>query len=331
MNKISRDIAFLGNAIVDIIAETSDELLLYLKVPKGTMQLIDNKTADKLTNNIKNSIVVSGGSAANTAVGFSSFGGNACFIGQTGLDEFGSLFSVDINNAKVFFENKAINDANKTSKSIILVTPDAERSMSTFLGASVNFNINSINEDLILNSKVLYIEGYLFDQLAAKKAIYHCCKLAKNKNIQIALSLSDLFCVERHRSDFLDLIVNFVDIVFANEAEIKSLYNLTLKESVECIKHDVTIGAITLGSVGSIVFDGNKEHVINPVKVKSPVDTTGAGDLFAAGFLYGYMNKYLIEECGNLGSKAAAEIINYYGARPKISLKSLINKKLYFE
>ena len=325
MNKSYKDITFIGNAIVDIIAKTSDELLMELKIPKGGMQLVDSETADKLINNIKESAVVSGGSAANTAVGFSSFGGNACFIGQTGLDKFGELFSEDINKSKVFFENKVVNQLNKTSKSIILVTPDAERSMSTFLGASINFNINCINEDLILNSKVLYIEGYLFDQPAAKKAIYHCCKLAKEKNIQIALSLSDLFCVERHRSEFLNLIVEFVDIVFANEQEIKSLYKSTLNKCVEFIKRDVKLGAITLGYKGSIVFKGQNEHIIKPIKVETLIDTTGAGDLFASGFLYGYIKKYSIQNCGDLGSKAAAEIITYYGARPKISLKNLID------
>ena len=325
MNKIQNDITFLGNAIVDIIAETSDEFLNELQIPKGTMQLIDSERADKLTNSIKNSIVVSGGSAANTAVGFSSFGGNACFIGQTGSDKFGDLFSKDINKSKVFFENKLTNELNKTSKSIILVTPDAERSMSTFLGASVNFNINGVNEDLVLNSKLLYIEGYLFDQSAAKKAIYHCCKLAKDANIQIALSLSDLFCVERHRSDFLDLIIEFVDIVFANESEIKSLYKLPLNNCVERIKYDTKVGAITLGPQGSIVFEGENQYAIKPIKVKTPIDTTGAGDLFASGFLYGYVNKYSTQKCGNLGSKAAAEIITYFGARPKISLKNLID------
>ena len=324
MNKLDKDITFLGNAIIDIIIKTSDEVLSELQIPKGGMQLIDSETADQLINNIEESTIVSGGSAANTAVGFSSFGGNACFIGQTGSDKFGVLFSEDINKSKVFFENMVINELNKTSKSIILVTPDAERSMSTFLGASVNFNINSINQDLILNSKLLYIEGYLFDQPEAKKAIYHCCELAKDKNIQIALSLSDLFCVERHRSDFLDLIVKFVDIVFANEEEIKSLYKSTLNECIERIKHDVETGAITLGSEGSIVFQGQMEYVIKPIKVETPIDTTGAGDLFASGFLYGYINKYSIQNCGNLGSKAAAEIITYYGARPKISLKNLI-------
>ncbi len=224
-----------------------------------------------------------------------------------------------------FFQNKTPKILEKTSKSIILVTPDAERSMSTFLGASVSFNIKCINEDLILNSQLLYIEGYLFDQPEAKKAIYHCCELAKNKNIQIALSLSDLFCVERHRDDFLNLIIEYVDIIFANEEEIKSLYKSNLNDCIKFIKGDVKMGAITLGSKGSIVFETKNEHVINPIIVKSPLDTTGAGDLFAAGFLYGYIHKYSIEECGNLGSKAAAEIITYYGARPKISLKNLIN------
>ncbi|MDC0093540.1 adenosine kinase [Alphaproteobacteria bacterium] len=313
-----------------MIAETSDKFLKDMDIPKGGMQLIDTKTADNLIVKIKKPVIISGGSAANTAVGFCSFGGSACFIGQTGSDEFGDLFSKDINKSNVFFQNKPSNLLEKTSKSIILVTPDAERSMNTFLGASVSFNINCINEDQIINSKLLYIEGYLFDQPEAKKAIYHCCKLAQDKNIQIVLSLSDLFCVERHRDDFHNLINEYIDIIFANEEEIKSLYQSTLNKCVELIKHEVTIGAITLGSEGSIVFENQNEYVIKPIKIERPIDTTGAGDLFASGFLYGYINKYSTQNCGVLGTKAAAEIIKYYGARPKILLENLIDKDKLF-
>ena len=325
MNKINYDISLIGNAIVDIIAQTSDSILNDLGIQKGAMQIIDSETTDNLLNVIKNPIIISGGSAANTAVGFSSFGGKACFIGQTGLDEFGSLFEKNINEAGVFFKSKESNALEKTSKSIVLVTPDAERSMNTFLGASTNFNINCVNEELILNSKILYLEGYLFDQPEAKKAIYHCCKIAKANNIQIGLSLSDLFCVERHRSDFLNLISDFIDIIFANEAEIKSLYKMDLRSCINSIKDKVKIGAITLGSEGSVVFKNDLEHVVNPIKINNLVDTTGAGDLFASGFLYGLTSSLSIEQCGSLGTKAASEIITHYGARPKNSLKKLLN------
>ena len=337
MNKINRDITYLGNAIIDIVSEISDDMLSELQIPKGGMQLVDTETADKLINIVRNPTIVSGGSAANTAVGFSSFGGSACFIGQTGSDKFGRLFSDNINKSKVFFENKFENKSNKTSKSIILVTPDAERSMSTFLGASIDFNINCINEDLILNSKILYIEGYLFDQLAAKKAIYHCCKLAQKNNIQIALSLSDSFCVERHREDFLNLIKTFINIIFANSSELKALYQLNYDLSLWAIRSDVETGAVTQGENGAFVWSNNgdataEEHeelAINAHEVKTVVDTTGAGDLFASGFLYRLMNDYPLVACGNLGSKAASEIIQYYGARPKISLKRLINQDIF--
>jgi sugar/nucleoside kinase (ribokinase family) len=329
MNKINRDITFLGNAIVDILGETSDEVLIELQIPKGGMQLIDSDTADKLINNIKQPTIVSGGSAANTAVGFSSFGGSSCFIGQTGFDKFGKLFSEDINQSKVFFENKATNNLNKTSKSVILVTPDAERSMSTFLGASVDFNIDCVNEDLILNSKILYIEGYLFDQPEAKKAIYHCCKLAQKNNIQIALSLSDSFCVERHREDFLNLIKTFINIIFANNSELTALYQLDYDLSLRKIRNDVETGAVTRGELGAFVWKNNgdesaedqEELTIEAYEIQTIVDTTGAGDLFASGFLYGLINDYPLVACGNLGSKAASEIIQHYGARPKALLK----------
>lgn len=318
------EICFIGNAIVDILAKISNETLNKLKIPKGSMQLIDEHTSNKILECIQDTSVISGGSAANTAVGFKSFGGKCSFIGQIGNDKFGSLFSKDLNNAGIFFESKNFQIIEKTSKSIILITPDAERSMNTFLGASIKFNINSFDENFIINSSIIYIEGYLFDQPEAKKAIYHCCNLAKSQNKKVALSLSDLFCVDRHRIDFLDLIENYVDIIFANKHEIKSLYKSDLAQSINTIKNNVDFGAITLGSKGAIVFENKAEYSIDPIFVEQLVDTTGAGDLFAAGFLFGFINKYSIEKCGHLGNRAASEIIKHIGARPKITLKLIL-------
>jgi len=319
------EITFIGNAIIDIISKITDENLNALNIRKGSMQLIDEKSSNKILNYVKNPIIISGGSAANTAVGFSSFGGKCSFIGQTCNDEFGVLFSKDLNNSGVFFENKIIQNSVKTSKSIVLVTPDAERSMNTYLGASVQFNINCINEELIINSKIIYIEGYLFDHEDAKKAIIHCCKLAKSNNCRIALSLSDSFCVERHREEFCVLINKYVDIIFANETEILSLYQSNLQESLKKIREVVGVGAITIGPKGSIVFQNQIKNWVPTITVNDPVDTTGAGDIFASGFLFGLINKYSIEDCGKLGNKAASDIIKYFGARPKISLKTFLN------
>ena len=319
------EICFIGNAIVDILSNTSDEILHKLKIPKGSMQLVDEELSDKILKNIKNPIIIPGGSAANTAVGFQSFGGKCSFIGQIGNDEFGDLFSKELNNSGVFFQDQNYKLYEKTSKSIVLITPDAERSMNTFLGASIKFNINSLDEEFITNCNMIYVEGYLFDQHDAKNAIYHCCKIAKSNNIKIALSLSDLFCVDRHRQEFLDLIHNYVNVIFANESEINSLYKMDLTASLNKIKTNVETGAITLGSKGSIVFENKIEHFIDPVDVGKPVDTTGAGDLYASGFLYGFIKKYSIKNCGILGNKSASEIIKYMGARPKISLKSFLN------
>ena len=318
------EICFIGNAIVDILSEISSETLKKLRIPKGSMQLIDEEASDKILKYIKNPSIISGGSAANTAVGFKSLGGKCSFIGQIGKDNFGDLFSKDLNNSGVFFQDKDFLLSEKTSKSIVLVTPDAERSMNTFLGASNKFNINSFDEQFIINSSMIYIEGYLFDQPKAKEAIYHCCNLAKSQNKKVALSLSDLFCVDRHRIDFLNLIDKYVDIIFANEDEIKSLYQSELKASINAIKKNVNVGAITLGSKGSIVFENKLEYHVDPISVIELVDTTGAGDLFASGFLFGLTNKYSIQKCGYLGNKAASEIIKYIGARPKISLKSIL-------
>ena len=318
-------VCFIGNAIVDIISKFSEENLKELKIPKGSMQLIDEESSNLILDYLNNPIIISGGSAANTAVGFSSFGGKCSFIGQIGNDDFGILFSKDLNNSGVFFENKITKTLEKTSKSIVLVTPDAERTMNTYLGASVQFNRDCINEDLIINSKIIYIEGYLFDQSDAKKAIYYCCKLAKAHNCKVALSLSDSFCVDRHRVEFSDLIYEFVDIIFANKAEIQSLYQLNLQESIKKIKENVEVGAITLGSKGSVVFQNQIENFVTPIIVNGLVDTTGAGDIFASGFLFGLINKYSIEDCGKLGSKVAAYIIKHIGARPRVPLKTFLN------
>ena len=318
------EICFIGNAIVDILSKTSNEMLHKLRIPKGSMQIVDHETCDKILKYIQNPSIISGGSAANTAVGYNSFGGKCCFIGQIGNDKFGDLFAKDLNNSGVFFQDKDLQLAEKTSKSIVLVTPDAERSMNTFLGASNKFNIKSFDEKFIINSSMIYIEGYLFDQPEAKEAIFYCCNIAKSQNKKVALSLSDLFCVDRHRIDFLKLIDEYVDIIFANEEEIKSLYQSELKESINNIKNNVNFGAITLGSKGSVVFENKLEYLVDPISVVELVDTTGAGDLFAAGFLFGFFNKYSIKKCGHLGNKAASEIIKHVGARPKISLKEIL-------
>jgi len=318
------EICFIGNAIVDILSKTSNEMLHKLKIPKGSMQIIDQENCEKILKHIQNPSIISGGSAANTAVGYNSFGGKCCFIGQIGNDKFGDLFSKDLNNSGVFFQDKDFQLLEKTSKSIVLVTPDGERSMNTFLGASNKFNIKSFDEQFIINSSIIYIEGYLFDQPEAKEAIYYCCNLAKSHDKKIALSLSDLFCVDRHRIDFLKLIDEYIDIIFANEEEIKSLYKSELKDSINNIKKNVDLGAITLGSKGSVVFQNNLEYLVDSISVTELVDTTGAGDLFAAGFLFGFINNYSIEKCGHLGNKSASEIIKHIGARPKISLKAIL-------
>ena len=318
------EICFIGNAIVDILSKISNEMLHKLRIPKGSMQIVDQELCDKILKHIHNPLIISGGSAANTAVGYNSFGGNCSFIGQIGNDKFGDLFSKDLNNSGVFFQDKDSLTLEKTSKSIVLVTPDAERSMNTFLGASNKFNMKSFDEQLIINSSIIYIEGYLFDQPKAKEAIYYCCNLAKSRDKKIALSLSDLFCVDRHRIDFLKLIDEYVDIIFANEHEIKSLYQSELKESINNIKNYVDCGAITLGPKGSVVFENKLEYLVDPISSVELVDTTGAGDLFASGFLFGFTHKYSIQKCGYLGNKAASEIIKHIGARPKISLKSML-------
>ena len=314
------DICFIGNAIVDILSKISYETLNDLKIRKGSMNLVDEESSDKILKYIQNPSIISGGSAANTAVGFRSFGGNCSFIGQIGKDKFGVIFE-GLNNSGVFFQDKDYLPS-ENSKCIILLLL-TQRELNTYLGASNKFNINSIDEQFIIDSNMIYIEGYIW-QPEAKEAIFYCCNLTKSNNKKIALSLSDLFCVDRHRTDFLNLIDKYVDIIFANEDEIKILYKLDLIPSISSIKSNVDFGAITLGSKGSVVFANDVENYIDPIFVEKLIDTTGAGDLFAAGFLYGFTNQYSIERCGYLGNKAASEVIKYIGARPKIPLKLLL-------
>ena len=315
MNNSKIEICFIGNAIVDILSKVSFETLDELQIPKGAMQLVDEELSDKILKHIQDSTIISGGSAANTAVGFKSFGGKCSFIGQIGNDKFGEMFSKDLNNSGIYFKYKDFQVKEKTSKSIILVTPDAERSMNTFLGASNKFNINSFEEQFIIDSSMIYIEGYLFDQPEAKKAIYHCCNLAKSLHKNVALSLSDLFCVDRHRTDFLNLIENYVDIIFANEHEIKSLYKSDLVQSINTIKDNVVFGAITLGSKGAIVFENKAEYSIDPIFIEELVDTTGAGDLFATGFLYGILSNIGDPVSCEFANKCAGEVIGTLGCR----------------
>jgi len=322
------DLICVGNAIVDVVTNIEDSFLKKFNLVKGSMKLISNQQFIGILKEIKDFQIISGGSAANTAVGFSSFGGKSAFIGKVGKDKFGDNFKDNIKKENVFFNQMFNSNLIKpTSKSIILVTKDAERTMCTYLGASTNLYFSDIDQYIFNKSKIVYFEGYLFDMEESKKTITKICEISKANNILTCLSLSDSFCIERHRKDFLKLIENHIDIIFANENEIEALFNMNFKECIFALKNRVKEGAITLGSKGSIVFNKEIEIEINPISEKKVVDTTGAGDLYASGYLFGLSKNFSLFERGKLGALSASEIISYNGARPNIKLSTLLQNK----
>lgn len=328
MSGFTHDVVGIGNAIVDIIGRCNEQVLQKHGVAKGSMRLIDADTVTKLYADMGPAVETSGGSVANTMVGIASFGGKAGFIGKVADDEFGRIFSHDIRSAGVTFEIPPVKGATPTARSLIVVTPDGERTMNTFLGISPELDHGEVNESLIASAKVVYLEGYLFDRPAAKAAFRQAADIAGKAQRKVALSLSDAFCVDRHRTEFRELIRAQVDILFANETEILSLYQVdNFEEAARMARAEVDIAVLTRSAKGSVIFTGDKATTVAPSKVSSVVDTTGAGDLYAAGFLYGYTAGKPLEICGQLGSLAAAEIISHLGARPHTPLAKLAAAK----
>ncbi len=328
MSAPTLDVVAIGNAIVDIIGHCNDAFLAAHDCPKGHMRLVDAPTVSALYAAMGPSVELSGGSAANTAVGVASFGGKAAFIGKTADDEFGHIFAHDIKASNVAFANTRASGGAPTSRSLILVTPDGERTMNTLLGISTELGGAELNATMIASAKVLYLEGYLFDRPEAKAAFRQAVAIAKGAGREVALSLSDAFCVDRHRDEFKTLIADSVDILFANEGEITSLYETTeFAAAARQIAGQVKIAALTRGSAGSVIVCGDEHISVAVQPVAKVVDTTGAGDLYAAGFLYGYTQGYDLARSGHLGSLAAAEIISHIGARPATPLNALANSK----
>lgn len=324
MSQARYDVVGIGNAIVDIIGRCDDAYLKQHDAPKGHMRLVDAATISRLYDSMGPAIEMSGGSAANTLVGLASFGGDAAFIGKVAEDEFGRIFAHDIRAANVAFSAKPVAGKAPTSRSLILVTPDGERTMNTFLGISTDLDDGEIDADVISASKIVYLEGYLFDRPEAKAAFRQAVSIARGAGRKVALTLSDGFCVDRHRDEFLELIRDGVDILFANESEIKSLYQTEdFDLAASYVEKDARLVALTRSAKGSLIINGG-QHVVVPVHPVAKVeDTTGAGDLYAAGFLYGVAHDLGLENAGRLGSLAAAEIISHVGARPAVSLQKL--------
>lgn len=319
------DVVGVGNAIVDILAKVDDSFLKKHGLTKASMSLISETEAYTLYDDMPPAVEKSGGSAANTLAGIASFGGKAAFIGKVKDDELGGIFGHDLRSIGVHFDTMPSKKGAATAKCLIAITPDAERTMSTFLGATKEITIDDIDEDVIASSKVTYLEGYLWDEPNAKEAMKRAVAIARKNDRKVALSLSDAFCVDRHRQEFLNLIKEGVDILFANEAEVKCLFETdNLDQCVEKIKSYADIIAITLGAKGSLVIHGDVIQKIAPVTGIKVVDTTGAGDLYASGFLYGYTHGYNFEQCGKLATLSASEVIQHVGARPESKLSDLI-------
>lgn len=319
------DVVAIGNAIVDIIGRCDDAFLEAHGAPKGHMRLVDTATITKLYSKMGPGIEISGGSAANTVVGVASFGGRSAFIGKVAEDEFGRIFRHDIRGAGVTFTTPAVSVAGKeTSRSLILVTPDGQRTMNTFLGISTDLDHGEVDPAVIKASTIVYLEGYLFDRDEAKNAFRQAVSIAQAANRKVALTLSDSFCVDRHRAEFLALIRSGIDILFANESEIMSLYETTsFDEAARHVAKDTKLAVLTRSEKGSVVITEG-EHIVVPADPVSKVlDTTGAGDLFAAGFLYGISHDMDYLTAGKLGSFAASEIITHIGARPEVRLGHL--------
>lgn len=323
MNKYN--VIGLGNAIVDILAQVSDEMIAQYGLEKDAMLLIDEPRAEELTEAFKDCVRVSGGSAANTMAGVQSFGGQAAYIGKVANDALGDFFHEGLNNEDVFYNTPRLLDGPATARCLIAVPPDARRAMNTFLGASTRFSEADVDEDLIASGQITYLEGYLFDEEAAKAAFHKAASVAQSSGKQSAITLSDLFCVERHREDFLNLISGSIDIVFANEAEILALYQTdNFDEAMTAIAKDTTLAAVTRGEKGSCVVYGDRTEHIAAEPVANVIDTTGAGDQYAAGFLFGITTGKELKTCANYGHKAAAEVISHMGPRPEMPYAELI-------
>ena len=325
MTSAKYDVLGIGNAIFDVLVKTDEGFLAKHGMTKGGMALIDEARAAAIYRDMGPATEMSGGSAANTIVGLASFGARSAYVGKVRDDQIGRLYSHDIRAAGVTFETKPAADGPATGCSYILVTPDGERTMNTFLGAAQELTPADIDEAQVAAASVIYLEGYLWDPKSAKDAFVKAATIAHGAGRQVALTLSDAFCVDRYRGEFLDLMRGgTVDLVFANEAELHSLYQTSdFDTALTQLRADVKLGVVTRSAKGCVVASKDGIAMVPAFPIREMVDTTGAGDLFAAGFLFGLVRGTSHEVAGRLGALAAAEIIQHIGARPQVSLKEL--------
>ncbi|MFN7964301.1 MAG: adenosine kinase [Acidobacteriota bacterium] len=327
MQKPELDVVGIGNAIVDVLSHTEEAELIRLGLTKGSMRLIDAHEARDLYQRIGPAVECSGGSAANTIAGIASLGGTAAYIGKVQTDQLGDVFRHDLRSLGVEFDTPPATHGPSTARCFVLVTPDGQRTMQTFLGVSVELGADDIAAEQIARAQVTYLEGYLFDPPAAQRAFIKAARIAHDAKRRVALTLSDSFCVERHRAAFLDLVHGHVDILFANEHEICSLYQVAdFDQALQQVRGHCEVAVLTRSEKGSVVLRGDELHVVDAVPGVKVVDTTGAGDLYAAGFLYGFTHGRDLAASGRIGAIAAAEVIAHFGARPETSLRSLIER-----
>lgn len=323
------DVLAVGNAIVDVIARTEDDFLHKHGLPKGGMTLIDSEWAEALYESMGPGTEMSGGSAANTLAGIASLGGTTAFLGKVRDDQLGRIFRHDIRAAGATFETAAATEGLPTARCLVFVTPDAQRTMATFLGASTRLGPEDVDFERIRRAQVTYLEGFLWDAPEAKQAFIDAAKTAREAGGEVALSLSDPFCVERHRDSFRELVDGHVDILFANGDEIASLYEVdTFDEAVDRVRGSVRIAALTRGEHGSVVVTPQETVEVAAVRPERIEDTTGAGDLYAAGFLYAYTRGHELRQCARLAGACAAEVISHVGARPARDLRELLGDVL---
>jgi len=323
------DVVGIGNAIVDVLARADEAFLVRHGLTKGAMTLVDGPRATALYAAMGSAVEVSGGSAANTIAGLASLGGRAGFIGKVGRDVLGQVFRHDIRAGGVVFQTPPAASATPTARCLILVTPDAQRTMNTYLGASVEIEPEDVDAALIGRARVTYLEGYLWDPPAAKAAFVKAAEAAHAAGRKVALSLSDGFCVERHRAEFRELLGRHVDILFANEWEIRSLWEVEdFDAALQATRGVCELAALTRSARGSVVLANGEVHVADAAPVAKVVDTTGAGDLYAAGFLHGYTRGLPAYDCARIGAIAAAEVISHFGARPETPLADLLPQAL---
>ena len=318
------DVVAVGNALVDVLAHEDEAFIERHGLVKGTATMVDAATGDVVYAAMNPATEVSGGSAANTAVGIASLGGRSAYIGKVRDDQLGAVFAHDLRAAGVHFDTPPATSGPPTGRCLVVVTADAERTMCTYLGAADQIGPDDIDDDLVASAAVTYLEGYLWDQPAAKEALRRAMSAARSGGRMVALTMSDPFCVDRHRTEFLDLVRGPVDIVFANQHELCSLFETDdVDRAIAEVRGMCEIVAVTRSELGSVVVTQTDTYAVDVAPVDAVVDLTGAGDLYAAGFLYGLTHGHDLPTAGAIGSMAAAEVIGHVGARPAVSLSDL--------